>query len=347
MAGILDNKTRVFDTIITSEGRRQLALGGINIHFATFTDGTTFYAGDIVSGSADATSRIYLEAGNLPQDQITFQADDAGHLSPFANESGYALVAGHLFDYTHDFVTSSLYVTGSSDRTVAVTGDALSTAFDGILTSSIDNFKKQRAIATTDDVFDDDGFAIGNKEIEFMIRNDRPIADPGSYVSNINHLEDIFADPRFSHLPNFRFLPPINRIDDESVDKTDHRVVATKALGNYAPWGRSHVFPVNNTHVFNEHEYYAKLGYSRMINFEPTSRDNTLFIQAFEASHDTMTKLDIIDFGTWHTPLTMTSRDESSVGPGPVNHIFFVGKLLSKPETNSHTFVHLFTMFFG
>ena len=41
MSGILDNKSRVLDTVITTEGRRQLAEGGVDIQYVTFTDGAT------------------------------------------------------------------------------------------------------------------------------------------------------------------------------------------------------------------------------------------------------------------------------------------------------------------
>ena len=62
MAGILDNKKRVMDTIVTQEGKRQLASGQFQIKYASFTDGSSFYEGDIVSGSSDATRRISFVA---------------------------------------------------------------------------------------------------------------------------------------------------------------------------------------------------------------------------------------------------------------------------------------------
>ena len=38
MAGLLDPKSRILDSIITEEGRRQIINGGMKIRFATFSD---------------------------------------------------------------------------------------------------------------------------------------------------------------------------------------------------------------------------------------------------------------------------------------------------------------------
>ena len=43
MAGILNSKTRILDTILTLEGRRQLADGDFQVKYVSFTDGSSFY----------------------------------------------------------------------------------------------------------------------------------------------------------------------------------------------------------------------------------------------------------------------------------------------------------------
>ena len=78
MSGILDNKKRIMDVVITQEGKRQMANGDIRIQFASFTDKHTYYEADVVSGSSDAQGRLYFEASSLPFDQITFETDDSG-----------------------------------------------------------------------------------------------------------------------------------------------------------------------------------------------------------------------------------------------------------------------------
>lgn len=354
MSGILDNKTRILDSIVTLEGRRQLANGGIKIRYVTFSDAATFYAADVVSGSADATARIYLEACHLPQDQITFRADDSGRLLPFGTTTALNsnVRAGQLLQYNFEAPDPSVVVTGSLSPMASfstVRGENLHSLVEGLLTSSIDNFKKMQAIATRDTLFDDDGFGVGTKELEFVITEQKPIPSVAGYTADIDSLEDIFSDPRLSRLPNFKFLPPINRVDDSTIDKTKYSSVKPYQLGYYTPWNPSHVDPVQHKDVIQEHIDFAKMGYVKTVNFDPTSRMNNLFIQAFEVTNDTMFKLDIIDFGTWYEPMVqnqaMRSNDVNQ--PGPTSHIFFVGKLILKPESNTHAFVHLFTLLFG
>ena len=82
MAGILDSKTRILDFVLTDEGRRQVAKQKLNMSFASFTDGSTFYESDIASGSSDATVRLYLESlSSIRKDQISVITDDDGRKS--------------------------------------------------------------------------------------------------------------------------------------------------------------------------------------------------------------------------------------------------------------------------
>lgn len=81
--GILDSKSRILDAILTVEGRRQMAEGTFDVSYATFTDTDMFYESDAVEGHVDPTDRIYLEASNLPQDQVVFEANDAGNIISF------------------------------------------------------------------------------------------------------------------------------------------------------------------------------------------------------------------------------------------------------------------------
>ena len=87
MAGILDSKSRVLDVILTAEGRRQMAEGTFVVSYVTFTDREVAYQADSVDGHVDPTGRIYFEASCMPQDQVTFEANDDGKLKPFRDQS--------------------------------------------------------------------------------------------------------------------------------------------------------------------------------------------------------------------------------------------------------------------
>lgn len=94
MAGILDKKSRIIDAVLTVEGRRQLGEGTLSVSYATFTDGEVFYAPSSEYGHEDPTHRLYIEACNLPQDQIIFEANDEGKLNPLRNQTIYVASPG-------------------------------------------------------------------------------------------------------------------------------------------------------------------------------------------------------------------------------------------------------------
>lgn len=62
-----------------------MAQGKYSIAYATFTDEGVSYIPDPINGHSDPTGKIYLEARNLPQDTITFTANDDGKLNPLRN----------------------------------------------------------------------------------------------------------------------------------------------------------------------------------------------------------------------------------------------------------------------
>jgi len=330
MSGILDGKTRVLDTVITLEGRRQIAQGKLRIAHVSFTDGTAFYAGDVASGSADATSRLYLEAADLPQDQIVFESDDSGKLVPFRSSVGSAQVrAGQLIEY--DIVSGT---TGVIEQMRLLSGSAAYDESGVILDSSISSFQRQLLIGTHDLLFEDDGFGVGPDAVNFTITDAGPIRKITAQGAHVDQLESLFQDPRLSQLPNFKYLPPINAVPRGlSVDKSDPKQTAHRALGNYAPWSR--VASLTYSALKKELDAISKAGGRRTITFDPTTRTNRVIGQFFVRAPTGIHKLDIIDFGVHHT------GNASS----PTAHVFFAGRVLTD-SLGTDTFVHLFTMVF-
>jgi len=274
MSGILNSKTRIFDTVITSEGRRQMALGDLQIKFVSFTDNGTFYRADIVSGSDDAGKRIYLETSNLPQDKITFESDDSGLLKPFpADELG--IIGGKV-------------LSGSSEKFLQiVTGSQFASLGERILSSSLGNFKKLRIIGSSDLFSETEGFSISQNEIDFNLTDNHPIRKNSLKVASIDDVEGIFQDKRLSHLLNFRHLPPINRPDIKSPKGS--------SLGEYPSLGQAEIL------TFEELQKELEGKESAVINFDRTSRSNNIVSQFFEQRQNSISKLDVIDFGDFLT----------------------------------------------
>lgn len=319
--GILDSKSRVIDAMITQAGRQHLAQGGLRIRFVSFSDASVFYAGDAASGSADASTRLYLESSNLPQDQIVVQADDAGRLLPFKSFTNYSQLSGQLLsrnvDVPSDVITGSM-LTGWS----MLTGSEFSSEMSGILSSSIDNFKKLGVLATFDELFGEEDFSIGPSVATFVLSDDAPIPADAAKVSNINQLESLFNDPRLSLVPNFEHLQPINS-------------TTAMPIGSYPPWGAV----IDKSTVFDnlkqELRSFSDRGYRRNFTIDPTSTGNNLMFQIFEISNEIAVKLDVIRFGTF------TDADASQ---GKLT-VFFVGKI-RVDDYGSQSFIHMFTLAF-
>lgn len=342
MSGILDNKSRVMDVLITSEGRRQLSSGKMNIEYVVFTDDATHYSGDIISGSADVTNRIYLEACNLPQDQVTFEADDSGRLNPFKNVSGISVSDGRLsttlFDAASVVIrTGSLgsvtwISSGSINSSVPLSGTEFASQADTLLQGSADSFNKLRMIATRGYLYDDDVFKVSNDELTFSITETKPIT--GKKYASINNVEGLISDLRLSTQTNFAFLPPINKVRDSSIDKSNSKQILNYRVANYVPWGPTQQLSPQAIH--DQVQYCENVGLTKNISFNPTSKSNNLFAQIFEFTHDELRKLDVIDYGR-HTYLVE--------GVTYNRHYFFAGRVLTD-DNGDDTFIHLFTLAF-
>lgn len=302
--GILDNKQRILDTILTTEGRRQLALGKLRIHYATFTDQDAFYEADIVSGAVDAADHPHLEAFCRPQDMITFESDDVGRLMQFKGASN-DVAFGHVL------VTSgSKYLNIASDNVRR--SEQL-----GLISASVDNFTALHAI-TSDAVFGDDLFRLSSNEITFDVFDNMLGDVKGINLISVDDAASLLQDRRLSHAPNFMYLPPVN--------KPERGAAKAKQLGDYARLDQGELLDFET--LIHELSHVQK----RTITFPETSRDGNVFGQFFDLRSDVVAKLDIIDFGEF------VAKD------GLSRHVFFAGRLFtdslgSSTYVNLFTFI--------
>ncbi len=267
MSGILNNKKRIMDVVITNEGKRQMANGDIRIRFASFTDKHTYYEADAVSGSSDASNRLYFEASSLPFDQITFETDDSGNMIKFE---------GAEIEFDGDRIFSG----APGARLKEVTdSNAFSSAVSNLLRSSVNNFKKHRIIGTLEAFNNSQGFELAPKRHTFKITSKSPInvQEEISKVS-INSVEPLFLDKRLSHLPNFKFLPPRNAHDH-------------KLLAKFSDINDGHDLTLGRLKRELRNKPYVD------IEFKNTSFENNIIAQFFDVRTKSMSKLDTIDFG--------------------------------------------------
>ena len=303
-----------------------MADGKLKIEYVSFTDATAFYDSSAVSGSADATSRLYFEQCHLPQDQITFEADDSGKLKPFKNNKNINLSSGKISTYKF----KDAFVGSSRENVTYLTGSQFASTSLSLLKSSIDNFKNLYVLGTRDFIFEDEGFEIGVSDIEFVISDNSPIKDYLLQTRLLNDLPSLFNDKSFSKTINFNYLPPINRIDDNLINKSNIDVIEANKIGNYARFGEYDEY--TNVELENDLEIIEQNGYKKTIIFDPTSLNNKIVSQFFEINDSDMKKLDVVDYGSY-------------LYNGKNKQAFFIGKVLID-DNETQTFVKLFTIVF-
>jgi hypothetical protein len=338
MSGILDNKSRIIDAILTFEGRRQMATGDFVVKYVTFSDKNIVYKPDLQEGHVDPTNKIYLETFNSPYDQIIFESDDSGNLVSFRQHAvtdptsttgslaWNSFIGGQLksrlqlleFLSTGSFISGSNTIPGYSETNIV--GTDFSSKIEGILASSFDNFNNLRAIGSFDNIFDNQDFALSANEISFNIPNTAKFSSL-SVPTSVNTIDSFFNDNKLRNIDNFNYLPPIvaGGVQDQ--------------LGNYPAWG-----PTNKL-TFEDIKNEVEDCEYKTVYFDPTSTDNNLVIQIFEITNDKASKLDVIDYGK------VNNISQNSLS-NTTNHIFFVGKIVVD-ESEQQCFINLFTLIFS
>jgi len=314
--GLIDSKQRILDSILTRQGRSQMASGKLRAEYVSFSDAGAVYQLDtIISGSSGVTDRLTFEAGSYPQDQVTLEADDSGRLyGTFPGQSAELVI-----------VRQGQILTGSTRaEQVPVTGSQFNSMAGTLLSSSIDNFKKLRLLSSPDPIDDRyDQFLVGPNAVKFTISPDRLPTPSGLQTISIDQAESLFQDKKLSHLPNFKFLPPVNKARVGSS--------AQKSLGMYVNVNQSPI--LNYQELETELKAAEAIGYKQTIYFTETSRENNIFGQFFELSNGSLVKLDVIDFGLF----------PGDVAGGTSRHVFFAGKVYTDSKGTS-TFINLFTL---
>jgi len=214
MAGILDSKTRILDAVVTEIGRSQIANGGLKVEFASFTDATTYYEADLVSGSTDVTARIYFESpGTKKQDFITFETDDSGKLMGYPINEELTIIGDELFkiDSGSTDLNKLKFVSGATD---------FASLAAGIVTSSIDHLRELYIIGSRPGKIEEEEenkFELSNNNLSFKMTNSYPFQNGfENNIATVDNVEALFYDPRLSHLPNFEYMPPLTVEPEEA-----------------------------------------------------------------------------------------------------------------------------------
>lgn len=354
MAGILDKKIKMFDLVVTQEGRRQMSLGGFIPVFASFSDKEVVYS-DLQKSTKDATEKIYFQTPSaMPDDQIIFETDDSGKLLVVDNQEKFSIVNDDVYLLTS---SNDPYASGSDYFSVSVTGEQFASTVELIKDRTIESFQRNKMIKTLSGFdADDKSFKTNIDNHTFVISNSVPFPKgPLTHENDIDNAETFMFDSKLAHNQNFMFLPPKNVNGEDfgvyedlrstrketfedikrslgilkipEYDKFEEDNTVLNYEGDLVIKNRAPNLPFDSTLISKE---------CAQIYFSKTSEFNNFIGQFFEEEKSTgkIKKLDIVDAGEFTDEL-----DEEK----PNKHVYYVGKVIFD-SNNIPTFVNIFTV---
>ena len=300
------------DTFLTQTGREQMAKGELNFAFAIFSDYATFYESSLEDPNVaeDAINRVFFEAANRPQDLVIPEFDADGQIPFPAGE--FDLVNGEL-----------KVLTGSTAE--SLTGENLVISASAAISDCIESFAAMQPLRSEEALSNTAGFRLSQNTGEFFVTTNLPISPGVPTQISLSNIESLWQDKKLTHVPNYQFKPPVNRISGKQL-KTYPK------LQQPAPMTFT---DLENELGANDPSGETGVGPPISLTFPATSNDNNLVCQVWEVCSGSINKLRMIDFGEF--------EDGDPYSPG--KHVFFVGKLFTDDGGES-TFLNLFTVVF-
>lgn len=355
--GLLNNKERIFDSILTDEGRRQLGTGRFKPAFYSFSDvGAVYSPSDIyATGSVPSSSirtLLAFEAFPLPQDQVAYEADDSGGLRAFGNNNYFDTELGQVR------VISGQLVKGWQNGTPQVLSASAQFASlaESVLSGTTDNFRRLMLLKSPDLLYTNrDEFIVDKSTVEFRINNTNTFLAGDMTANTIEASENMFSDRKLSHIDNFLYLPPINKkatSDSRGVEIGDYSSVVNgnreiKTLEQLRA-------EFDNVVIQNGSVQERSISQRETIKFSETTITNRIMGQVFEVGNGKITKLDVVDFGVFTAPANSPPLFPEAI-PSPLNpdlataktriHVYFVGKVF-RDAAGSDKFINMFSLVF-
>lgn len=354
--GILNQKNSIMDTILTDEGRRQLGTGKFQPAFYSFSDAGAVYSplDTFVSGTSPETNiatTLTFEAFPLPQDQVAYEADDAGGLVASRKNNYFQLPS---FDNVR--VLSGKLIQGweNGNPQILTSSAQFSSLASSVMSGTTDNFRKLMILKSPDLLYANrDEFKLSTENVlEFRIDDNTLL--PGNITKGIlESSENLFSDRRLSHIDNFSYLPPINKRTIPNRPSTEIGNYGNVINGNrqiltYDDLRNEFQHTVVQTGSVQQVSYLQK----QTVQFSETSITNRLMGQMFEVAQGKITKLDVIDFGIFTVKRTdpplfpdavATPLNQDLVTATTRTQVYFVGKVFLD-STGNNKFINIFTL---
>lgn len=301
MAGILNTKERVLDTIITPTGRAQIAAGELKIEYASFTDRQMYYVTASNGELEDPGARIYFESYSTDSDLIVPELDADANLSPIQTND-FTLFGGNILSGSDKKIQSNVRLYAD-----ALTQDAINSLNQQMILGTRNLLKNELS----------SNFEITPSEATFYTKNSADSSKTKIGNASLDDIESLWQDYRVANVANYQYLPPI-------LDSADD---APEVLGNYTKINQDP--PLDLAELMNTLSGLQ----SQKFTFSNTRTSNDILGQIFEVSEKKLSKLVIIDGGSYNS--------EGQVDP----HVFYAGKLY-RDTRGALTFVNIFTLVF-
>tara|TARA_A100001015_G_C14969049_1_gene704314 strand:+ start:63 stop:980 length:918 start_codon:yes stop_codon:yes gene_type:complete len=272
MAGILDDKQRIMDVIITENGRRQIADGTFEMKYASFSDHGVFYR-DAGNGTPDdAGSRLMFESYSSNSDVIIPEINQLGKIS-LDITSGKRIVNGQIVSTGSDMREAS-FTSGSQN---------IFSGSEEIVRDAIDSFDNLQIIGTKNNWALSEYFKLDQSQTTF----DKPSATYGSQFKHVDMMGPIFTDPALVNLPAFRYLPPKATAGGYSTPMAIYR--------------RLTELPTTDFQAVKQQAQDSSIA-STTVQLSSDNPNLNILAQMFEINDTDIGKLAIVDYGTYKNP---------------------------------------------
>ena len=217
MAGILDSKKRIMDTIVLPTGRTQAFGGHMQFRYVTLTDRHAIYesTGSDSLGNRvaeDASKNVYFEATARPHDMLCPETDLNSKIifdteTIFQNSDVVGMSMGDMLTIQGAFPTEAAL----TDQSKVSTGQDyldyfLASNITQALTSS---YVHQHFLSSVDPLHPFKDFKV-NKNVLNMPCSHRGL--PNHNATTTKKLNPLYLDEKFFRHTNFQFLPPVNKL---------------------------------------------------------------------------------------------------------------------------------------
>jgi hypothetical protein len=185
MSGILSPRRRIVDFVLTSEGRKDLASGRLDISFATFSDAGTYYQSGSDGTRVPMSPSFTFESHVSEGDVITLEKNLDGSLTRLLDSSARP--------------ASSVVViseTSAEARTEVFDGITLRT---GEILDGLSLLKNDTSFLDFDSSILQSTDSVSISQVDYLYGE----------TASINDVAYVFADNRFKNFNSFKFLPPV------------------------------------------------------------------------------------------------------------------------------------------